>query len=929
MRLRTFGGLSLVDALPGSTPRRRALALLALVAESGNAGITREKLCAIFWPDSETEQARNALKQAIFAAKRDLKSPDIIVGTSELRLNSEIISSDLGDFKAAVRGKDPARAVDIYEGPFLDGVQLRENPEFDRWVDTTRAEVSAEYETALRHLAAEHSAAGNHSRSAEYWRRLVQHNPYSSSAVIGLMQSLALTGDHEAALSQAAVYERMVRTGLEMDPDPDVFSVANEIRKARSNRSGGSAATPTPLPPRSSDSAPRREELLDSYSSEPAGKRKIFTGMAVGAALLTLFGFCQLPKLRNEDSSKPSGSGTVVAVAPFRLVNATPASRGLGEGMMDLIAGSLSDESGEVRSIDPASFLNKLGVQNQDSLNSLPIDRLRSAARAAGATRLVSGSVVENGEKIVVTTSMVDVATGNVLRTARTAGALDSLLVLTDRISVQLLAAATNEQVKSVVSLASTPLVAVQDYLAGKAAFRRGQYKAAMDLEARAVELDTTFALAALELVRVAGWVGEAPLLTRGYKLAWAYREKLDPADRAFVRAVAGPRYPDASTRMEWLNAWKEAATLRPERPEAWFEVGDLLFHNPWLEGQTRIQGLNRSRQLFQRALDVSPGYVPAIQHLIQIAASENQSAEVKNLAARLDDLQVSEDVRAYLRWRTAVALSSGKDLKRARPLLDSAGSLPLAWVTLTVLDDSLPVEEATWATMQEVARAKSDRERIDGYLGQHAAWLNAGDYARATAALSSAELFEAGRAPARQLRVLDVLFAGVPDNVAARQAVSIMESSAARDSTSTAIGDESRDLCVAGYWYARTSNPTKVTALIQRIRALTAAHPGQLWSAEAKLCARILELSLSVEKPGSDLPAKLAGLDQTLSQAPNYLAYMWDANCLAAADLFERAKNPKLALAAARRRGMFYRWPHFLRIQRRKEARLAAINGR
>ena len=68
LRLKTLGGLSVERSPPPSLstrPRRRLLALLALMAGHDALGISRDKLLAYLWPESDTSRARSSLKQAL------------------------------------------------------------------------------------------------------------------------------------------------------------------------------------------------------------------------------------------------------------------------------------------------------------------------------------------------------------------------------------------------------------------------------------------------------------------------------------------------------------------------------------------------------------------------------------------------------------------------------------------------------------------------------------------------------------------------------------------------------------------------------------------------------------------------------------------------------------------------------------------------
>ncbi|HEU4523966.1 MAG TPA: winged helix-turn-helix domain-containing protein, partial [Gemmatimonadales bacterium] len=144
LRLQTLGGLSIQadDRTSLATIQRRRLALLALLARCGDRAITRDKILGYLWPESEPEKARNVLAQALYALRRDLGAEQLFLGTTELRLNPEVLTSDAAEFEAALGGGQLERAVGLYRGPFLDGFYINEAPEFERWVENQRADLA-------------------------------------------------------------------------------------------------------------------------------------------------------------------------------------------------------------------------------------------------------------------------------------------------------------------------------------------------------------------------------------------------------------------------------------------------------------------------------------------------------------------------------------------------------------------------------------------------------------------------------------------------------------------------------------------------------------------------------------------------------------------------------------------------------------------
>jgi serine/threonine-protein kinase len=235
LRLRTLGGLSIEriggpSLSVGATSARRRLTLLAVLAASPRA-MPRDKLLALFWPESDTDRARHALDQSLYALKRDLKADDLFVGREELSLNASALTSDIADFRAALARGAPAAAIEAYDGPFLDGVFVSGAPDVERWIDEERVRVAQEVEAALEQLATDAAARGDHRGAAEWWRRLAAMDPRKTRVVVALMSELAATGDRAAALRQAETYRTLVRDDLGADPNPAVTALVEQLKR--------------------------------------------------------------------------------------------------------------------------------------------------------------------------------------------------------------------------------------------------------------------------------------------------------------------------------------------------------------------------------------------------------------------------------------------------------------------------------------------------------------------------------------------------------------------------------------------------------------------------------------------------------------------------------------------------------------------------
>ena len=136
LRLRTLGGLTIEDQngpVAGAIARKRSLALLALVGLASEQGLSRDRVLAYLWPESDTDRARNNLKQTLFQLRQDLHEDVFARVPGVLRLDPAAISVDACEFQAAIDRNNPTTAVTLYQGPFLDGFYLPGLVEFEHW----------------------------------------------------------------------------------------------------------------------------------------------------------------------------------------------------------------------------------------------------------------------------------------------------------------------------------------------------------------------------------------------------------------------------------------------------------------------------------------------------------------------------------------------------------------------------------------------------------------------------------------------------------------------------------------------------------------------------------------------------------------------------------------------------------------------------
>jgi len=223
LRLRMLGGLSLArgdEPLTGVATQRRRLAIFALLAVAGAQGVSRDKLLAYLWPETDEERARHVLNQLLYAQRKLFGAEALFTGQKTLRLNPELISTDLADFEKALQESALELAVQQYQGPFLDGFFVRDAPEFEAWAERHRQRLARQYLEALGTLGSRAAASGDYSRAASYYHRAADADPLNGDIVVRLVRALADSGDRPGGLRAAQDYQARIRKELGLSSDP-------------------------------------------------------------------------------------------------------------------------------------------------------------------------------------------------------------------------------------------------------------------------------------------------------------------------------------------------------------------------------------------------------------------------------------------------------------------------------------------------------------------------------------------------------------------------------------------------------------------------------------------------------------------------------------------------------------------------------------
>ena len=567
----------------GATSARRRLALLAALAAAGPRGVPRDKLLALFWPESDTDRARHSLDQALYALKRDLGVDDLLLGREELSLNPAVITSDVADFRAALARGEPAPAVELYTGAFLDGVFVSGAPDFERWADDERAALTREVEQAIETLATEASARGDRQAAVQWWQRLAVRNPRRTRVVVALMSELAATGDRASALRHAEMYHTLVRDDADVDPNPAVAELAEKLKRVPV--SAPVPAVPVEAPP----------VFAPPLESPPLGP-PVVAPTASPASTPTLTTLQRLGSYRFAAATAALMAVIVLLTAWLLRPRAAVAERAwiLVADFENRTRDSVFD-----RTIDAALTA---GLQQSAYVNVFPRLRVqqtlirmgrggtsgaparldeslaREIAQREGISVVVAGTIDGIDSSYMITARLVNPRTGVAIaaesRVARGRG--DVIAVVDDlvrrlRRDIGESAVALSKHDRPLPQVTTSSLEALRKYTDAVIAANTGRQQVAMELWHDALALDSNFALAHAELGAAYYFGNDRPNGDKYYDRALALLDRLTDRERLLVRASVESFRGNRDRAIELRRA---LLAEYPDDPYAWGRIG-------------------------------------------------------------------------------------------------------------------------------------------------------------------------------------------------------------------------------------------------------------------------------------------------------------------------------------------------------------------
>lgn len=348
----------------------------------------------------------------------------------------------------------------------------------------------------------------------------------------------------------------------------------------------------------------------------------------------------------------------------------------------------------------------------------------------------LQGEVVAAGSALRLNATLVETDGGRTLASAAVTGPRDSLLALTERLSLQLVPAFYPPEVRARIN--ARDLVrfrrpaALREHLEGEAALRRGAFGDAHTHFAAATALDSTSALTWYRRAVAAELAHRADDADASLRAAERRTDALSARGRQRVQAFRLWRGGDADS----AEALYRRLVIGDSRDrEAWFHLAEIELH----AGPLRGQPIDRSRDAWDRVVELDSGDLTGLMHAIRLHARAGNAASTQSLLRRAARAGAKGAPLAESEVIAAIGTSRGEMPRRAKRILDSIPEYSLQFLQAVVAGQLERPDIAVGIARRMTTADRPESMQAQGYIALAHLALASGRWREAMIALDSA----------------------------------------------------------------------------------------------------------------------------------------------------------------------------------------------
>ncbi len=272
---------------PADVLWRKHFALLVYLALSPTGSRSRNQVLGVLWPEKDEARARHSLNEALHRLRASLGATRLRSQGESITLNRDALDVDAVRF-AALATANPAEALALLRGDFLEGFAVVDAAEFEDWASAERARLKALGVSALVNDGERALEAGGLAAAREAARRALTLEPYGETAVHLEIRAAALAGDSGGALKGYHEFAARLQQIGER-PSPQLTALAERVRTHRwERRESTRAGQEPPLVGRAAASA----DLARTVARLIGGPQTILISGPPGSGKTRLLNHC-------------------------------------------------------------------------------------------------------------------------------------------------------------------------------------------------------------------------------------------------------------------------------------------------------------------------------------------------------------------------------------------------------------------------------------------------------------------------------------------------------------------------------------------------------------------------------------------------------------------------------------------------------------
>jgi len=315
-----------------------------------------------------------------------------------------------------------------------------------------------------------------------------------------------------------------------------------------------------------------------------------------------------------------------VAVLPFTVRGSEDLSY-LHEGMVELMSRSI-DGAGPLRVVDPKALLTQIKLEStSDEVGPEAGNKL---AEKFDAGRYILGSILRLGKDIRLSATWYGAEGEEIGSAEAIANGEEEIQEGIDALARRAISDLADEAASHRQRLAAettSSSEALKAYLEGQKARRSYKWQAAQNAFKRAVDIDSSFALAYYGLSWAAGWNFKVNDALSAASRAVGLSENLPERDQLVIKAH-NAFFQGRADKAERL--YRQVIETYPGDVNAWHGLGETLFHFNTTRGRT-VMG---AKEPLEQAVELDPSHSEPLMHLVHIAAMEQDLDAIDSLTA-------------------------------------------------------------------------------------------------------------------------------------------------------------------------------------------------------------------------------------------------------------------------------------------------------